>query len=73
MPGMGGSTAGDPAVVAAFHAALRSQTVVVVVFAVVAVLARAWMAADPRAREEPAEHPARRLLRLAFGLLWLVD
>ncbi|HLH46812.1 MAG TPA: hypothetical protein VKV25_06595, partial [Acidimicrobiales bacterium] len=46
---------------------------VVVVFAVVAVLARAWMAADPRGREQPAEHPARRLLRLAFGLLWLVD
>ena len=91
--GGGGSAASDPAVVAAFHAALRDQA------AVALVLAAAWVllwrpvvrlrrqlgsASTPSASAPSAvpsgrrllhlaEPGARRLLRLGFGALWVID
>lgn len=86
MPGMGGggSAVSDPAVVAAFHAALRDQAALALVLAAACVLLwrplarrrrrtgrRPTPAAAPVAA--PAEPAARRLLRLGFGALWVAD
>jgi cytochrome oxidase Cu insertion factor (SCO1/SenC/PrrC family) len=80
MPGMGGSVAAnDPLVVGAFHALLRQQAIVCLVLVVVVLLVQVatlpyrqagWVGAGAG---EWAEHPARRLLRVSFGLLWIID
>lgn len=73
----------NPSIVSAFHAALVHQGLVVL--ALMALLAVAWnvlRGAQLRraAAGEPvatltlaAEPPARRLLRISFGLLWVFD
>lgn len=82
MPGMGGSVSSDnPVVVAAFHAALRHQALVVLLLLAVALFARLVLVALRPARQsgstlaQPgvAEHPGRRLLRISFGILWVAD
>ena len=81
MPGMtSGLDAANPALVAAFRSALLYQLAVVAgIFAVLAIahrLARRVQAAQPGpepARVPATEPRARRLLRLAFGLLWIFD
>lgn len=84
MPGMGGggSAVSDPAVVAAFHAALRDQAAIALVLAAACVVAWGPIARRRRRRRgtvEPAaatrqpEPGARRLLRLGFGTLWVAD
>jgi len=73
VPGMGGHVSADnPYVVAAFHAALRQQAVIALLLVVVALLARA-RAVSARAGAPTPEHPARRLVRIGFGALWLLD
>ena len=81
MGGMGGSLGNNnPVIVAAFHAALRGQTLIVALLTLIAILA--WAAARPGrymsspAQGDPpplAEHPARRLIRISFGILWIFD
>ena len=84
MPGMNtGLNADDPTVVAAFRAALLHQGFIAL--AIFAVLSVVWVAvreradsapghgAAPRSRmahDEPAGH---RVLRIGFGLLWVLD
>jgi len=89
MPGMG-TTIGtnNPTIVAAFHAALLHQGIVVV--AILALLAIAWNvlrasqlrrasllepAAASAAASAPVavEPPGRRLLRISFASLWILD
>jgi len=82
MPGMNtGLNADDPTVVAAFKLALLHQGIAAVLL--FAVLALAWVSvreflpasrrgAD-RAAESGPEAPARRLLRIGFGVLWIID
>lgn len=83
MPGMGsGLSNNDPIIVAAFHRALLHQGLVVV--AILAVVAIAWnllRSAQLRQAAEDGstttvgvpEPPARRFLRITFGLLWIFD
>ena len=85
MPGMtSGLDAANPALVAAFRSALLVQLAIVtgifVVLAIVHRVARGLQAAQPppepataSASARAAEPRARRLLRLAFGLLWIFD
>jgi cytochrome oxidase Cu insertion factor (SCO1/SenC/PrrC family) len=70
----------NPIIVAAFKAALLHQGLIIA--AVLALLALAWLAAREfspggSARESRwsfrGEGPARRVLRVGFGLLWLLD
>jgi cytochrome oxidase Cu insertion factor (SCO1/SenC/PrrC family) len=86
MPGMGEAPqTDDPTVVSAFHTALAHQGLVILVL--LAVLAIAWNAlrtiqyrrlvasgeiALRTASPSGSEPPARRLLRVSFGVLWLV-
>src|SRR5580658_2375165 len=87
MPGMG-SDRPDPAVVAAFRAALLHQGLIALL--VLAALAAAWAVLRARRRAPAADDPpgrrifagavlagteptGRRLLRIGFGLLWLFD
>ncbi len=84
MPGMNsGLDVNDPTVVAAFRSALSHQGIIA--FLIIAVLSVAWVSVrrpGPAAGldGEPAAGPAwsadpagRRLLRIGFGLLWLLD
>jgi cytochrome oxidase Cu insertion factor (SCO1/SenC/PrrC family) len=88
MPGMGhGLQTDNPTIAAAFRAALDHQLLVLVILGV--LLALAWNVArtvhyrrsvaagtlDTQVAESWAypEPPARRFLRIAFGILWLVD
>jgi cytochrome oxidase Cu insertion factor (SCO1/SenC/PrrC family) len=88
VPGMGrGLTTNDPIVVSAFHNALLDQGLIVLLL--LAVAAVAWnvlrslnlrrMAAGtdtrpPMIRSESSPEPlARRVLRISFGLIWLLD
>jgi hypothetical protein len=78
MPGMNsGLNADDPTVVAAFRAALLHQFLLIL--AVFAVLSIAWVAArrprtaGTRNREVTPEPAGRQVLRVGFGLLWLLD
>ncbi|MGO9780408.1 MAG: SCO family protein [Streptosporangiaceae bacterium] len=71
----------DPTVVAAFRSALLHQALIAL--AIFAVLSVVWVsvrerhgagAAGPeRAARRPAEPAAHRVLRIGFGLLWLLD
>jgi len=84
MPGMNsGLDVNDPTVVAAFRSALSHQGIIALL--IVAVLSVAWVSVRrPALVESPGEEPAagpawladpagRRLLRIGFGLLWLLD
>lgn len=83
MPGMtSGLDAANPVLVAAFRSALlRQLAIVAAIFVALAIahrLARAPRAARPGLQPESATAPAaearaRRLLRLAFGALWIFD
>jgi cytochrome oxidase Cu insertion factor (SCO1/SenC/PrrC family) len=86
MPGMStGLEANDPTVVSAFHSALLTQGMIVIVLTLLAgsawILLRVrqlWHAAatDASARPSPYAFPepaARRLLRIGFGALWILD
>lgn len=81
---MSGMNAGinisDPTVVAAFRAALAHQAIAAVLLFI--LLALAWVSvrefrgvrlADGSATDGLAEAPARKVLRIAFGLLWILD
>jgi len=76
MPGMdNGLNAGDPTVVAAFRAALLHQGLIIA--AIFAVLSIAWVAvrrpAAAPVRAAVPEPAGRQVLRIGFGLLWLLD
>jgi cytochrome oxidase Cu insertion factor (SCO1/SenC/PrrC family) len=81
MPGMNsGLNVDDPTVVAAFRAALLHQGLIIL--AVFAVLSIAWVAvrrpqaagaAGGRGRAAAPEPAGRQVLRIGFGLLWLLD
>ena len=81
MPGMNsGLNADDPTVVAAFRAALLHQGLIIL--AVFALLSIAWVAvrrpqaagaAGGRGRAAVPEPAGRQVLRIGFGLLWLLD
>jgi hypothetical protein len=87
MPGMNSGSRLDPALAAAFMTALLHQGLIAL--AILAVLAAAWAALRTRrpaapllarlraafrpAPLAPAEPAGRRLLRIGFGLLWLLD
>jgi cytochrome oxidase Cu insertion factor (SCO1/SenC/PrrC family) len=81
MPGMNsGLNADDPTVVAAFRAALEHQGLIAL--AIFAVLSIAWVSVRRRpaagaSGELPApdyrEPAGRQVLRIGFGLLWLLD
>jgi cytochrome oxidase Cu insertion factor (SCO1/SenC/PrrC family) len=81
-----GLTANDPTIVAAFHAALLHQALVVlVILALIGVswnvlrnvqLRRAAPDGTPARRNTVSSFPepaARRLLRISFGLIWIFD
>ena len=81
MPGMNsGLNVDDPTVVAAFRAALLHQGLIIL--AIFAVLSIAWVAvrrppavgaAGATVRAALPEPAGRRVLRIGFGLLWLLD
>jgi cytochrome oxidase Cu insertion factor (SCO1/SenC/PrrC family) len=78
MPGMNsGLNVDDPTVVAAFRVALLHQGLIIL--AIFAVLSVAWVAvrrppsAGTAARGAVPEPAGRRVLRIGFGLLWMVD
>lgn len=85
MPGMNsGISTTDPTVVAAFHAALARQgSIALAIFVLIALLwatAKAWppghattAAGRGAGLAWSAEPAARRLLRIGFGLLWVLD
>jgi cytochrome oxidase Cu insertion factor (SCO1/SenC/PrrC family) len=77
MPGMNsGLNADDPTLVAAFRSALLHQLGVVAAIFILLLVAywtvRARRAAAPP-RPASAEPSARRVLRIGFGMLWVVD
>ena len=69
----------NPTVVAAFRAALLHQGIIaLLMFFLLALLwvsVREWVpsSAAAAAAVTPAEPPARRLLRIGFGILWIFD
>ena len=82
MPGMNsGLNVDDPTVVAAFRSALLHQAIIAL--AIFAVLSVVWVsvrerhvagaAGAERAARRPAEPAGHRVLRIGFGLLWLLD
>ena len=78
MPGMNsGLTDNNPTLVAAFRAALLHQGLIVLL--IFAVLAVAWVSAREYLRPARAVRPAtaepswRQLLRIGFGVLWIID
>jgi cytochrome oxidase Cu insertion factor (SCO1/SenC/PrrC family) len=86
MPGMNsGINTNDPIVVAAFRAALVHQGLIALaIFVLIALLwasSKAWLPARMAAATAgrgaglawSAEPAARRLLRIGFGLLWVLD
>jgi cytochrome oxidase Cu insertion factor (SCO1/SenC/PrrC family) len=72
-----GLTPGDPTVVAAFRAALAHQGIIALL--ILAVLSIAWVSLRGQAGtgapggDGAAEPAARRVLRIGFGLLWVLD
>ncbi len=84
MPGMNsGLNISDPAVVAAFKAALVHQGLIaLLIFALVGlawISIRAWLPVSPAGAGAAAQAPAlaepawRRLLRIGFGVIWVFD
>ncbi len=83
MPGMNtGLNPADPTVVAAFKAALLHQGLIALLIFLVVGLAwlgvRAWLPSGAAggilgASSAPAEPAWRRLLRMGFGLIWILD
>jgi cytochrome oxidase Cu insertion factor (SCO1/SenC/PrrC family) len=83
MPGMkSGLNADDPALVAAFRSALLHQwgivTAVFILLLLACWVARNWRPAagsapPPRRPAAAAEPKARKLLRVSFGILWIID
>ena len=76
MTGMGGGTLGarNAQVTSHFLSMLRWQLIVVILIAVgAAVLATLWLRRHPLPAGEAPEPVARRILRVGFGVLWLVD
>ncbi|HEY1705263.1 MAG TPA: SCO family protein [Trebonia sp.] len=78
MPGMNsGLTPDDPTVVAAFRAALAHQGIIALL--ILAALSIAWVSLRGQAGtgapggDGAAEPAARRVLRIGFGLLWVLD
>jgi cytochrome oxidase Cu insertion factor (SCO1/SenC/PrrC family) len=75
MPGMNsGLNVNDPTVVAAFRAALIHQGLIAL--AIFAVLSMVWVSVRAQggpAREVPREPAGRQVLRISFGLLWVLD
>jgi cytochrome oxidase Cu insertion factor (SCO1/SenC/PrrC family) len=78
MPGMNsGLTDNNPTLVAAFRAALLHQGLIVLL--IFAVLSIAWVSAREWFRPVRAVRPAisepgwRQLLRIGFGVLWIID
>jgi cytochrome oxidase Cu insertion factor (SCO1/SenC/PrrC family) len=78
MPGMNsGLTDNNPTLVAAFRAALLHQgLIVLLIFAVLAIAwvsAREWLRPARAARPAVSEPAWRQLLRIGFGVLWVID
>jgi cytochrome oxidase Cu insertion factor (SCO1/SenC/PrrC family) len=87
MPGMGGAPgAGNSTIIREFHTALAHQGLIILLVLVLLLVAwnalrslqyrRAVAQGAPYPPPRPAtspEPPARRLLRLGFGALWVVD
>src|SRR5271163_1412152 len=87
MPGMGGAPgAGNSTIIREFHTALAHQSLIILLVLVLLLVAwnalrsvqyrRAVAQGAPYPPPRPAtspEPPARRLLRLGFGALWVVD
>ncbi len=80
MPGMdSGLNTDDPTLVAAFRSALLQQGVIIIVIFLALLLAygiirsRRAAAASPPRPPGPAEPTARRVLRIGFGILWIID
>jgi cytochrome oxidase Cu insertion factor (SCO1/SenC/PrrC family) len=87
MQGMGGTlSSNNPLILAAFEAVLRHQALIVLVLLLVAATAWVWPYTVPKPKPDvepeldaarPAaelgEHPARKFLRITFGLLWIFD
>jgi len=87
VPGMGtGLRTNDSTIVTAFHSALLHQGLIVLFILAVAGVtlnalrslqfrraASAGSAPPSPPAERPPESPARRLLRISFGLIWLFD
>ncbi|HWF42145.1 MAG TPA: SCO family protein [Acidothermaceae bacterium] len=89
MQGMGGTvSSSNPLILAAFESALRHQGLIVLVLLLIAATAWVWPYTAPKPRPEPepdvaettakgaielGEHPARKFLRLSFGVLWIFD
>ncbi len=80
MPGMtSGVTTNDPVLQAAFWSALLRQLGIVVVIFLALLLAYGLLrrrlagAPVPATATTPAEPRARRILRVSFGILWIVD
>src|ERR1035441_9844171 len=83
MPGMHpGLNSDDPALVAAFRSALLHQLGIVTPLLVLSVPARrgaknrslaSGSAPPPRPPADVSEPRARRLLRISFGILWIID
>ena len=78
MPGMNsGLNIDNPTLVTAFRTALLHQGILIL--AIFAVLAVAWVSAREWLRPPPAARPAvpepawRELLRIGFGVLWIID
>jgi cytochrome oxidase Cu insertion factor (SCO1/SenC/PrrC family) len=72
-----GLTSDNPTLVAAFRAALLHQGLIILL--IFAVLAIAWVSAREWLRPEKAAPPAgaepawRQLLRVGFGVIWILD
>jgi cytochrome oxidase Cu insertion factor (SCO1/SenC/PrrC family) len=78
MPGMNsGLTDNNPTLVAAFRAALLHQGLIVLL--IFALLAVAWVSAREYLRPARAARPAtaepawRQLVRIGFGVIWIID
>jgi cytochrome oxidase Cu insertion factor (SCO1/SenC/PrrC family) len=82
---MGGSlSAANPVIIAAFRSLLRHQGLIVFALLAIAAIAWAWQYTLPATSQQKlaaagadsvslAEHPARKWLRVSFGLLWIFD
>ena len=80
MPGMNsGLSPDDPTLVAAFRSALLHQgfiaLLIVVFLGLLWATARVWRPATAKAsrRSQPREPRGRQLLRVGFGLIWILD